>query len=211
MPGALMDRGSDPEEVKVRGAGASVTSRSRGREPLRLAMTLALSLRRRRRAGIPCRFAEARPDQDDRLMSEVGFADRIVMLGKSLGQPRLKRLHRVGAAGDDPVLDVDRAARVLRKVVRAAAELGRAPVPAHDHAACQARKFRRIGEADDEVEVPYPTLSSQVVLCGALSESDDADPLSPAKEAWVAIEEPVQVGVSGPPEPFQVGRVDRLG
>jgi hypothetical protein len=126
------------------------------------------------------------------------------------GQPLLQPGDRVGPVGDDPEGDIDGAANVFRRIVRAAPELGGTPIPGDDHAAEKARQARVFGEADNNVEVPNPSVAPQVMLGAALRQGDDAHPLPPSSKVRIAGKEGIQFRMGGTPQPSEVGRVEAL-
>jgi len=81
-------------------------------------------------------------DEDDGLVGEVGASHGIGLSCRAFGQPLAQRGDRAGAVGDDPEGDINGAAGVVRRVVRAAPELGGTPIPGDDHAAEQVRQTR---------------------------------------------------------------------
>jgi hypothetical protein len=184
--------------------------RLRRRYTVRPPMPLRPRLRRRRDSGVPHDLPEAWTDQDHRLVREVGLAHRVRMLLGPSRQPPAQPLDRLRHVWDHPELHVDRPARVPRRVVRAASELGRAPVPRYDLASQQARQARPVDEADDDVDVPDATLAAQAVLGCALGERDDDRSFAPAEQARIAGEERIKIGVGYSPEPLEVGVVNRL-
>src|SRR5262249_36206401 len=114
------------------------------------------------------------------------------------------------AVGGDTEGDVDSAAGVFRRVIRAAPELGGTPIPGDDHAAEKARQARVCGEADNDVEVPDPPAAAQVMLGAALRERDDAHPVPPGGKVRVAGEERLEFRVCSAPQPREVGGVEAL-
>src|SRR5215467_3649760 len=132
------------------------------------------------------------------------------MSGCASGQPLSQPGDWARAVGDDPEGDIDSAASVFRWVVRAAPELGGTPIPGDDHAAEQARQARVFGEADNDVQVSDSPAAAQVMLGAALREGDDAHPVPPARQVWVAGEERVEFSVRGAPQPSEVGLVEAL-
>ena len=70
--------------------------------------------------------------------------------------------------------------------------------------------MRVFGEADDDVEVPYTSATTQVVLGAALCERDDAHPVPPASEVGVTVEERFDLSSRGAPQPSEIGLVKAL-
>jgi hypothetical protein len=138
-------------------------------------------------------------DENDRLVCEVGISLGIDPSCCASGQPLSQPGDRAGAVGNDSEGDIDSAASVFRRVVRAAPKLGGPPIPGDDHAAEQARQARVFGEADNDVEVSNPPAAAQVMLGAALREGDDAHPVPPASKVWVAAEERFEFGLCSAP------------
>ena len=149
-------------------------------------------------------------DENHWLVGEVGMSLGIDPSCRPSGQPLLQPSDRAGAVRDDPEGDIDSAAGIFRRVVRAAPEFGWTPIPGDDHAAEKAGQARVFGEADNDVEVPNPPAAAQVVLGGALREGDDAHPVPPDSKVCVAGEERFELSSCGAPQPSQVGPVEAL-
>jgi hypothetical protein len=141
---------------------------------------------------------------------EVGISLGIGLSCCAFGQPLSQPSDRAGAVGDDPEGDIDSAASVFRRVVRAAPELGGTPIPGDDHAAEKVRQARVFGEADNDVEVSNPLAAAQVMLGAALREGDDAHSVPPASKVWVAGEERFKFSLCSAPQPNEVGLVEAL-
>lgn len=146
-------------------------------------------------------------DKDDWLVCEIRLPDWIDVARCACCQPLLEPSDRTRPVGDDPEDNIDGAAGVFRRVVRAAPELGGTPVPGNDHAAEKAREVRVVSEADDDVEVPNTAATTQVVLGAALCERDDAHPVPPASKVLVTGEERFDLSFCGAPQPSEVGLV----
>ena len=175
-----------------------------------LAMPCGFWLGRRSPARVPGDRSEVGADEDDGLMGEVGVSRGIGLSCRAFGQPLAQRGDRAGAVGDDPEGDINGAAGIVRRVVRAAAELGGTPIPGDDHAAEKVRQARVFGEADDDVQVPDSPAAAQVMLGAALRQSDDAHPVPSASKVRVAGEERIEFSVRGAPQPSEVGGVEGL-
>ncbi len=121
-------------------------------------------------------------DKDHWLMCEVRLPQGIGVPRCACCQPLSESSDRIRPVGDDPEDNIDGAAGVFRRVVRAAPELGGTPVPGNDRAAEKAREVRVFGEADDDVEVPDTPETAQVMLGAALCERDDAYSILPASK-----------------------------
>lgn len=156
------------------------------------------------RVWVPGDRPEVRPDEDDGLVCEIGLSLRIGMLGCARGQPLSQPGDRARPVRDDPEGDVDSAAGVLRRVVRAAPELRGTPVPGNDHAAEKTREPRVFREADDDVEIPDASAPAQIVLSGALREGDNTDPVLPARKVRVTGDKLAELSVCGASQPSQI-------
>jgi hypothetical protein len=143
-------------------------------------------------------------DKDYWLVCEVGLSMRTDVFGCARGQPLSQPGDRARPVGDDPEGDIDSAAGVFRRVVRAAPEPGGTPVPGHDHAPEKARQARVFREADDDVEVPDTPAPAQIMLGAALREGDNAQPVLPASKVWVAGEEGFELSFCGAPQPSEI-------
>src|SRR5215471_5750567 len=106
-------------------------------------------------------------DKDDWLVREVGLSLRADMSCCACGQPLSEPGDRTGSVGYDPEGDIDSAAGVFRRVVRAPPELGGTPVPGDDHSAEKAWEARVFGKADDDVEIPDAPAPTQVMFGAA--------------------------------------------
>jgi hypothetical protein len=149
-------------------------------------------------------------DQDDWLVCEVGLSRGIGVSCCPSGQPLSQPGDGAGAVGDDPEGEIDSAAGVFRRVVRAAPELRGTPIPGDDHTAEKTRQARVFGEADNDVEISNPPATAQVMLGAALREGDDAYPVPPASKVRVAGEERCEFSFRGAPQPSEVGPVEAL-
>ena len=78
-------------------------------------------------------------DKDDWLVCEVRLPQGIDVSRCPCCQPLSEPSDRAPPVRDDPEGNIDSAARVFRRVVRAAPELGGTPIPGNDHAAEKAR------------------------------------------------------------------------
>lgn len=78
------------------------------------------------------------------------------------------------------------------------------PNPGDDLAALRVRRWRPLGEVDDDVEIPDAALTAEAMFGGALRERDDGDAVSAIAPPWVPGEEGLKVGVGAPSEPHQV-------
>jgi hypothetical protein len=175
-----------------------------------LAVSSRLWLGRRNFVRIPSNRSEVGLDKDDWLVCEIRLPGRTDVSRCACCEPLLECGDRARPVRDDPEDDIDSAASVFRRVVRAPPELGRAPVPRNDRAAEKAREARVFGEADDDVEVPYTAAAAQVVLGTALREGDDAHPVLPASKVRVAGEECCELNSGGTPKPSEIGIVQSL-
>src|SRR5215467_4659229 len=107
-------------------------------------------------------------DKHDWLVREVGLPLGGDVSCCACGQPLSQPGDRTGSVGYDPEGEIDSAAGVFRRVVRAAPELGRTPVPGDDHSAEKAREARVFGKADDDVEIPDAPAPPQVMFGAAV-------------------------------------------
>jgi len=143
-------------------------------------------------------------DKDDWLVCEVGLSLRIDVFRCARGQPLSQPGDRARPVGDDPEGDIDSAAGVFRRVVRAASELGGTPVPGDDHAAEKAWEARVFRKADDDVEVPDTSASTQIMLGTALREGDNTQSVPPTSKVRVASEERFELSFCGAPQPSEI-------
>src|ERR1035437_5427597 len=152
-----------------------------------LAMSSCLWPGRGSHAQVPGDRSEVWLDKDDWLVGEVGLSLRIDVFRCARGQPLSQPGDRARAVGDDPEGDIDSAAGVFRRVVRAASEPGGTPVPGDDHAAEKAREARVFRKADYDVEVPDTSAPTQIMLGAALREGDNTQSVLPngrSLSAW---------------------------
>jgi hypothetical protein len=119
-------------------------------------------------AWVPRDLAEVWVDEDHRLMCEIGLSLRIDVLHGPCSQPLSQPGDRIRPIRRDPEDHIHRAAGVLRRIVGAAPEFGRTPVPGDNHAAEEVREAWIFSKACDHVEVPDPTAPTEIVLSAAL-------------------------------------------
>ncbi len=168
------------------------------------AMSSCLWPGRGNHAWVPGDRSEVWVDKDDWLVCEVGLSLRIEVFRCARGQPLSQPGDRARPVGDDPEGDIDSAAGVFRRVVRAASELGGTPVPGDDHAAEKAWEARVFRKADDDVEVPDTSAPTQIMLGAALREGDNTQSVLPASKVRFAGEERCKLSFCGAPQPSEI-------